>query len=81
MRVNRTVYVGRIHVTDDIEEVVARHFAEWGQVERIRVLNTRGVAFITYTNEHNAEFAKEAMAHQGKSFYSRLFFRWVLTWF
>lgn len=34
MRQNRTVYVGRIHVTDDIEEVVARHFAEWGQVER-----------------------------------------------
>jgi hypothetical protein len=46
-RQNRTVYVGRIHVTDDIEEIVARHFAEWGQVERIRVLNTRGVAFIT----------------------------------
>lgn len=33
----------------------------------VRVLNTRGVAFITYTNEHNAEFAKEAMAHQGMS--------------
>ena len=56
-RQNRTIYVGRIHVTDDIEEVVARHFAEWGQVERVslfqesrkvhtnggvvRVLNTR----------------------------------------
>jgi hypothetical protein len=34
MRQNRTIYVGRIHVTDDIEEVVARHFAEWGQIER-----------------------------------------------
>lgn len=34
MRQNRTIYIGRIHVTDDIEEVVARHFAEWGQVER-----------------------------------------------
>jgi hypothetical protein len=32
----------------------------------VRVLNTRGVGFITYTNEHNAEFAKEAMAHQCK---------------
>jgi RNA recognition motif-containing protein len=63
-RQNRTIYVGRIHVTDDIEEIVARHFAEWGQVERIRVLNSRGVAFITYTNEANAQFAKEAMAHQ-----------------
>lgn len=34
MRQNRTIYVGRIHVSDDIEEIVARHFAEWGQVER-----------------------------------------------
>lgn len=34
MRINRTIYIGRIHVTDDIEEIVARHFAEWGQVER-----------------------------------------------
>ena len=34
MRQNRTLYVGRIHVTDEIEEVVARHFAEWGQIER-----------------------------------------------
>lgn len=34
MRQNRTVYVGRIHVTDDIEEIVARHFAEWGSIER-----------------------------------------------
>lgn len=63
-RQNRTIYIGRIHVTDDIEEIVARHFAEWGQIERIRVLNTRGVAFVTYTNEANAQFAKEAMAHQ-----------------
>lgn len=36
MRQNRTIYVGRIHVSDDIEEVVARHFAEWGPVERSR---------------------------------------------
>ena len=34
MRQNRTLYVGRIHVSDDIEEIVARHFTEWGQIER-----------------------------------------------
>lgn len=28
------------------------------------MLNSRGVAFVTYVNEANAEFAKEAMAHQ-----------------
>lgn len=77
MRQNRTIYVGRIHVTDDIEEVVARHFAEWGQVERIRVLNTRGVAFITYTTESNAQFAKEAMAHQSLDHSEILNVRWA----
>lgn len=77
LRPNRTVYVGRIHVSDDIEEVVARHFAEWGQVERARVLNTRGVAFITYTNEANAQFAKEAMAYQSLDHDEILNVRWA----
>ncbi|TEA17948.1 Pre-mRNA-splicing factor CWC2 [Colletotrichum sidae] len=77
MRQNRTIYVGRIHVTDDIEEIVARHFAEWGQIERVRVLNTRGVAFITYSNEANAQFAKEAMAHQSLDHEEVLNVRWA----
>jgi Torus domain/RNA recognition motif. (a.k.a. RRM, RBD, or RNP domain) len=77
MRQNRTLYVGRIHVTDDIEEIVARHFAEWGQVERIRVLNMRGVAFVTYTNLANSEFAKEAMAHQSLDNEEELNVRWA----
>ncbi|KAF5131030.1 Pre-mRNA-splicing factor CWC2 [Metarhizium brunneum] len=77
MRQNRTIYVGRIHVTDDIEEIVARHFAEWGQVERVRVLNSRGVAFITYTNEANAQFAREAMAHQSLDHDEILNVRWA----
>ncbi|PNY27724.1 Pre-mRNA-splicing factor CWC2 [Tolypocladium capitatum] len=77
MRQNRTIYVGRIHVTDDIEEIVARHFAEWGQVERIRVLNSRGVGFITYTNEANAQFAREAMAHQALDNDETLNVRWA----
>ncbi|KAK7749946.1 Pre-mRNA-splicing factor [Cytospora paraplurivora] len=77
MRQNRTIYVGRIHVSDDIEEIVARHFAEWGEIERTRVLNTRGVAFITYSNEANAQFAKEAMAHQALDHSEILNVRWA----
>lgn len=77
MRQNRTIYVGRIHVSDDIEEIVARHFAEWGEVERVRVLNTRGVAFITYSNEANAQFAKESMAHQSLDHNEILNVRWA----
>ncbi|KAL9617034.1 MAG: hypothetical protein Q9160_008151 [Pyrenula sp. 1 TL-2023] len=77
MRQNRTLYVGRIHVTDDIEEVVARHFQEWGNVDRIRVLTARGVAFVTYTNEANSQFAKEAMAHQSLDHDEILNLRWA----
>ena len=77
MRQNRTLYVGRIHVTDDIEEVMARHFAEWGQVDRIRCLTARGVAFVTYTNEANSQFAKEAMAHQALDHSEILNVRWA----
>lgn len=77
MRQSHTLYVGRIHVSDDIEEVVARHFAEWGQIERIRVLNSRGVGFVTYTNEANAQFAKEAMAHQSLDHNEILNVRWA----
>ena len=77
MRVNRTLYVGRIHVTDDIEEVVARHFQEWGQIERIRVLPSRGVAFVTYIHLANSEFAKEAMAHQSLDNNETLNVRWA----
>lgn len=77
MRQNRTLYVGRIHVTDDIEEVVARHFQEWGDVDRIRVLTARGVAFVTYSNEANSQFAKEAMAHQSLDHNEILNLRWA----
>ena len=76
-RQNRTLYVGRIHVTSDIEEVVARHFAEWGEVERTRVLTARGVAFVTYVNEANSQFAKEAMAHQSLDHEEILNVRWA----
>ncbi|KAI1612177.1 hypothetical protein EDD36DRAFT_420028 [Exophiala viscosa] len=76
-RQNRTLYVGRIHVTDDIEEIVARHFQEWGEIERTRVLTGRGVAFITYVNEANSQFAKEAMAHQALDNSEILNVRWA----
>ncbi|RPB01052.1 hypothetical protein L873DRAFT_1764989 [Choiromyces venosus 120613-1] len=79
MRQNHTLYVGRIHVSDEIEEIVARHFAEWGQIERIRVLNSRGVGFVTYSNEANAQFSKEAMAHQSLDHNEILNVRWATT--
>lgn len=77
LRINRTLYIGRIHVSDDIEEIVARHFQEWGQVERIRVLPSRGVAFVTFVHLANSEFAKEAMAHQSLDHNETLNVRWA----
>jgi Torus domain len=38
MRLNRTLYIGRIAESDDVEEVVARHFAEWGDIEVCLIL-------------------------------------------
>lgn len=43
----------------------------------VRVLNNRGVGFITYSNEANAQFAKEAMAHQSLDHEEVLNVRWA----
>lgn len=47
------------------------------QVFLVRVLNQRGVAFVTYSNEANAQFAKEAMAHQSLDHDEVLNVRWA----
>ena len=45
-------------------KIVRRHFSEWGEIERVRAMVGRGIAFVTYKYEANAQFAKEAMMHQ-----------------
>lgn len=79
-RQNRTLYVGRIKETGtgvETEEVVRRHFKEWGEVEKIRVLQYRSVAFVTYVSEMNAQFAKESMACQSLDNDEILNVRWA----
>ncbi|EGG03594.1 uncharacterized protein MELLADRAFT_117275 [Melampsora larici-populina 98AG31] len=63
-RQNRTLYIGRMKEVREPEELVEKHFQEWGEIERIRVLHGRGVAFVTYVSELSAQFAKEAMMCQ-----------------
>ncbi|GAA5933520.1 hypothetical protein JCM1841_006341, partial [Sporobolomyces salmonicolor] len=63
-RQNRTLYIGRIKETRETAEVIEEHFSEFGEIERIKILSNRGVAFVTYVSELNAQFAKEAMMHQ-----------------
>ncbi|KAF9001563.1 hypothetical protein BDQ17DRAFT_1490892 [Cyathus striatus] len=79
-RQNRTLYVGRIKETGtgpETEEVVTRHFKEWGAIEKIRVLQYRSVAFVTYVHEYHAQFAKEAMACQSLDNDEILNVRWA----
>lgn len=79
-RQNRTLYVGRIKETGtgpETEEVVIRHFREWGDIERIRVLQYRSVAFVTYVSELHAQFAKESMACQSLDNDEILNVRWA----
>ncbi|CDO69727.1 hypothetical protein BN946_scf184687.g12 [Trametes cinnabarina] len=85
-RQNRTLYVGRIKETGtgpETEEVVRRHFKEWGEIEKtshhrpVRVLQYRSVAFVTYKSELHAQFAKEAMACQSLDNDEILNVRWA----
>ncbi|KAI0034379.1 hypothetical protein K488DRAFT_77304 [Vararia minispora EC-137] len=79
-RENRTLYIGRIKETGvgaETEEVVRRHFREWGTIEKIRVLQYRSVAFVTYKYEMSAQFAKEAMACQSLDNDEILNVRWA----
>lgn len=43
----------------------------------VRVLNSRGVGFVTYTNEANAQFAREAMSSQSLDHDEILNVRWA----
>jgi len=79
-RQNRTLYVGRIKETgngQETEEVINRHFKEWGVVERVKILQYRSVAFVTYVSEFHAQFAKEAMACQSLDNDEILNVRWA----
>jgi len=79
-RQNRTLYVGRVKENGpgpETEEIVIRHFKEWGSIEKIRVLQYRSVAFVTYVHELSAQFAKEAMACQSLDNDEILNVRWA----
>jgi len=77
-RQNRTLYIGRLReINKKTEELVETHFQEWGEIERIRVLHGRGVAFVTYVSELNAQFAKEAMMCQSMVDEEVLNVRWA----
>lgn len=61
----------------DTEKVLFRHFSEFGELERVRVLHTRGCGFITFHREVDAQFAKEAMMHQSLDHDECINLRWA----
>ena len=75
----RTLYVGGISVGQDTHSIVYSHFSEWGDVENIRLLSSKGVAFVRYKNRANTEFAKEAMQNQSLDKGEILNIRWATT--
>ncbi|CAG8445696.1 1902_t:CDS:2 [Ambispora gerdemannii] len=76
-RENRTLYVGHIYIKPDMEETVRKHFGDWGEIEKIKILKDKGVAFVTYKSSLNAEFAKEAMSNQSLDNNEVLNVRWA----
>ncbi|KAF9392068.1 Pre-mRNA-splicing factor [Podila verticillata] len=74
---SKTLYVGRIHIDHAMEATVQKHFQQWGEIERVKILREKGVAFVTYQSRLNAEFAKEAMASQSLDHGEVINIRWA----
>lgn len=78
-RTNKTLYVGHVHSYggERTEEVVRRHFSQFGEIEKVKILFSKNVAFVTFKRRSNAEFAKEAMDRQSLDAKECLNVRWA----
>eukprot|EP01132_Coremiostelium_polycephalum_P009878 gene9878-12118_t len=47
-----------------LEDVIRKNFEEWGNIEYVRVILNKSIAFVRYMYRSSAEFAKEAMSDQ-----------------
>jgi hypothetical protein len=78
-RDNRTLYVGGLKTNAgvNLEEQIIKHFAEWGDLEYVRVIHAKGIAFVRYRLRAAAEFAKEAMGDSSLGHDETLNIRWA----
>ncbi|KAG0089356.1 Pre-mRNA-splicing factor [Podila epicladia] len=74
---SKTLYVGRLYIDSGMEASVQKHFRQWGEIEQVKILRDKGVAFVTYQSRLNAEFAKEAMANQSLDHGEVINIRWA----
>eukprot|EP00741_Cyanophora_paradoxa_P000223 tig00000402_g216.t1 len=65
-RDNKTLYLGGLqaYANKDLEEVIWRHFTEWGDILQLKVFADRCIAFVEYRSRSSCEFAREAMMDQ-----------------
>eukprot|EP00041_Stephanoeca_diplocostata_P015472 m.295666 g.295666 ORF g.295666 m.295666 type:complete len:402 (+) comp20044_c1_seq2:107-1312(+) len=72
----KTLYVGGIGSSDN-ESAIWRGFGEWGTPKKINIVKRLNIAFVSYNNRLNAEFAKQAMAGQALDGKELLNIRWA----
>ncbi|KAL9651188.1 hypothetical protein ABK040_008259 [Willaertia magna] len=74
----KTLYISNLKYIQnlDYEEMLTRHFKEWGEIEYIRAYPERCYAFVKYKNRLNAEFAREAMLGQSLDNDEVIHIRW-----
>ncbi|KAI8908942.1 hypothetical protein EDD86DRAFT_173902, partial [Gorgonomyces haynaldii] len=72
-----TLFVGNVDINDRMEEILEKHFGEWGEIENMTVIKHKGAAYIRYKNLLNAEFAREAMLSQSLESNETLNVRWA----
>jgi hypothetical protein len=70
-------YTMRKDQMSQTERVLHRHFSEFGELERVRVLHTRGCGFVTFVKEVDAQFGKEAMMNQSLDHDECINLRWA----
>ncbi|KAG7665424.1 CWC2 [[Candida] subhashii] len=76
-KVNRTLYVGGLHMKPGIEEIISKYFSEFGEIEKVKVLGNKSCAFVTMRLESQAQFVKEAMQNQSLGGNEVLYIRWA----
>eukprot|EP00117_Sycon_ciliatum_P018484 scpid69413/ scgid17074/ Pre-mRNA-splicing factor cwc2 len=74
----KTLYAGNLHCRrTGTEDELKEEFGEWGEIERMNIIRTRNIAFMTYKNRINAEFAKVAMSSQQLGGHTLMNVRWA----
>ncbi|KAH3674494.1 hypothetical protein WICMUC_003332 [Wickerhamomyces mucosus] len=66
--VNKTLYIGgSLIIKSNFHDLINENFKKFGKIDKINVINNKNCCFVSYKNESNAQFAKEAM--MGQSLY------------